>query len=98
MRGKYSLTATAIVLAALSAGCSMNKKSTINPMPYVREDWNENVKPMPEVEEDLFDFNQFFVKDGITFHDYAQRDMGLNPGEVWYPTYDMANRANAPTE
>jgi len=91
MLGNYKIVLTAISGALLLTGCSMSDQSPY--MDYVRADWNDNVEPMDYAEKDLYKYNQQFVRDGFRFHDYAQRDMGLNPGHVWFPTYDMANGA-----
>ncbi len=78
-----------LLAAALGAGCSMNDKSTILPMDYVRNDWN-SIGMTEGAQQSAYSVNQHFVESGITFHEHVQRDMGLSPSSVWYPTYDMA--------
>jgi len=67
----------------------MNDKSTIEPMNYVRDDWN-NLEMTEGAQQSAYSVNQNLVESDIVFHDYVQFDMGLNPSGVWYPTYDMA--------
>lgn len=69
----------------------MNDKSTITPMEYVRDDWNDNVPMSVTAQQSAYSANQNLVESGIVFHDYVQKDMGLSPSGVWYPTYDMAD-------
>ncbi|WP_309385029.1 hypothetical protein [Cerasicoccus frondis] len=78
------------LIALLGAGCSMNDQTTIQPMDNLREDWNDNVEMSTKAQQAAYAANQGFVSSGIVFHDYVQKDMGLSPGGVWYPTYDMA--------
>lgn len=90
MRATLKTLTPILLAAALGAGCSMNDQSTILPMSYVRDDWNNNVEMVEGAQQSAYQVNQGFVESGIVFHDYVQRDMGLSPGGVWYPTYEMA--------
>ncbi|MEO0796221.1 MAG: hypothetical protein AAFX93_13715 [Verrucomicrobiota bacterium] len=86
-----SLTAISAI-GILAAGCSMNNKMVIQPDENVVQDWEENVTTESiKAQTSMYHANQSWLESNVTFHDYVQRDMGLNPGEVWYPTYAMAD-------
>lgn len=99
MRATLKTLSPVLLVALMGAGCSMNDKTTLMPMEHVREDWNDNVHMSNTAQNSAYSANQNLVESGIVFHDHVQRDMGLNPGGVWYPTYDMAEgRVPTPSE
>lgn len=90
MPATLKILSPVLLVSLLGAGCSMNDRSTVLPMDYVRNDWNDNVPMSSTAQQSAYQANQNLVSSGIVFHDYVQKDMGLSPAGVWYPTYDMA--------
>ncbi len=80
-----------ISLAALiGAGCSMTDKTAIEPSDSLRTTYNDNVDMSTKAQQAAYSANQSLVSSGIVFHEHVQKDLGLSPSGVWYPTYDMA--------
>ncbi|MBK1859379.1 hypothetical protein [Cerasicoccus arenae] len=69
----------------------MNDRGILRPDEHLDATWNGDVNKTDAMQRFLYNTNQFFVNDGIQFHDHVQKDMGLNAGETWYPTEEMAN-------
>lgn len=91
MLGNYKIAMGVMLGAVLFSGCVMNDKAKLQPDKHLEQAWNEDLNKTDALQRWLYHTNQFFVTDGITFHDNVQKDMGLQPSGVWYPTYEMAD-------
>ncbi|WP_309397223.1 hypothetical protein [Cerasicoccus maritimus] len=85
------------IAALLGAGCSMTDKTAIEPSDSLLTTYNDNVSMSTKAQQAAYAANQSLVSSGIVFHEHVQKDLGLSPAGVWYPTYDMAD-GKVPTE